>query len=749
MDLDYYLDKFRHLKMNPHSEGKSPHKVCLLLAVMELVQNGTIRNNRIVLDNNLKDQFSRYFKLYSHVGDRNNPGTPFFHLKGEGFWHLAFFEGVDEEAVNNYNSYSISHAYLDSELFTLIESGEYFNNFKNALLQNFESQEADLISLCDLFSEISKSWPEAIKEQYSKHPLAELFRNKLESKITNLCHQFDSSYLVKASAGSGNWANVPWVSILDPKITMTTQNGVYPVYLFCSDGSGIYLSLNQGTTNPTKEYGPKIAKERALEIKEDLLKKIPGLKEWGLSEIDLHATTALGKSYEVPSIVAKFYSSESIPQDEVLEQDLQDLLSFYSQVSVADSQCRTDTVETIQSLPKSFLLLAGISGTGKTRFVRKQAELTGSLNDTYCLVCVRPDWHEPSDLLGYVSRLGGKPTYIVTDVLCFLVKAWQEIMQAGIELNDSCVSGASAILNQIRPFWLCLDEMNLAPVEQYFADYLSVLETRDWSVANDNFTYSCEPLLKASVFNNGVAKPQLRNDLGLSDSDNDNLWDHFCKHGISLPFNLIVAGTVNMDETTHGFSRKVIDRALSFDFGEFFPNDFCTFFEPDTEVVALSYPLWSDVRDREVLAATCDSKGERTVAFLEELNSVLCDTPFQLAYRALNELLLSVVAASPQDDPALLAVWDDFVMCKVLPRIEGDADKLTKIDAGGKSIELLDALTAILDVQFEMIKEGTIRPDLYRKDSSGTFIPVACRSLKKLQWMKARLNSAGFTSFWP
>ncbi len=74
-------------------------------------------------------------------------------------------------------------------------------------------------------------------------------------------------------------------------------------------------------------------------------------------------------------------------------------------------------------LPKPFLLLAGISGTGKTRFIREQAKFLSSNQDNYCLTSVRPDWHEPSDLLGYVSRLSGKAEYVVTDVLKFIVQA--------------------------------------------------------------------------------------------------------------------------------------------------------------------------------------------------------------------------------------------------------------------------------------------------------------------------------------
>lgn len=422
-----------------------------------------------------------------------------------------------------------------------------------------------------------------------------------------------------------------------------------------------------------------------------------------------------------------------------------------------------------KNISKPFILLAGISGTGKTRFVREQAKATGSIEETYCLTSVRPDWHEPSDLLGYISRLGEQPQYIATDVLRFIVKAWKEIIEEIIFENGEPADWRGRKLAEIRPFWLCLDEMNLAPVEQYFSDYLSILETREWKEPEPesklDYYYDCDPLIKGELFSSldsghkqGFEKPSnlLAKDLGLdltADPDKD-IWAYFLKYGIAIPFNLIVAGTVNMDETTHGFSRKVIDRALSFDFGEFFPNDYNEFFLPQTSHIALSYPIWSQASQSD-LADTIDPDGTKTVAFLTAVNKVLKNTPFELAYRALNELLLAVVSAQPQDDLTLKAVWDDFMMCKVLPRIEGDSDKLTT--ANGKA--LLDELNAVLAEQLMPIWQAeenaaNQRPDLYREKIAGTtdeekVLPIPCRSKSKLKWMSDRLASATFTSFWP
>ncbi|MDX1490987.1 MAG: hypothetical protein R3332_06855 [Pseudohongiellaceae bacterium] len=429
-------------------------------------------------------------------------------------------------------------------------------------------------------------------------------------------------------------------------------------------------------------------------------------------------------------------------------------------------------------LYKPFLLLAGISGTGKTRFVRKQSEaskkfaetfgLNGNRNDIYCLTSVRPDWHEPSDLLGYISRLNGNAEYITTDVLQFIAKAWRAIADSNltVEVQESedqgerlVVAGERDALEQVLPYWLCLDEMNLAPVEQYFADYLSVLETREWRWTDDGFTYSSDALLKPATIEAVADKEDLREALGfgsVEDGKYNELWELVCQYGLGIPFNLLVAGTVNMDETTHGFSRKVIDRALSFDFGAFFPNDYNDFFTPTSCNKRLSYPIWSNASKADLIN-TFDADGTKTVAFLSTVNLVLKNTPFELAFRALNELLLAVASSQPQDDLTLKAVWDDFMMCKVLPRIEGDSDKLTTSNRK----DLLEELSAVLLDQLAPIWQAgqgdkNQRPDLHREKivadgatEEEKVLRIPCRSKAKLKWMSARLASATFTSFWP
>ena len=330
--------------------------------------------------------------------------------------------------------------------------------------------------------------------------------------------------------------------------------------------------------------------------------------------------------------------------------------------------------------------------------------------------------------LGYISHLRSKPKYITTDVLRFIVQAWKHIADSGFDLKTGKVTEEQ--LNEIQPYWLCLDEMNLAPVEQYFADYLSILETRQWN----GEVYQCAPLLKPSVFEN--IQPT---DLGLGEGD--ELWKHFKEAGVSIPFNLIVAGTVNMDETTHGFSRKVLDRALSFDFNEFYPNDFQQYFSSRTKPKNLTYSVYSDARqsvdiNEPFIKESCN--------FLSKINQKLTGTPFELAYRALNELLLSVKCINPKNEIELQSVWDDFLMMKVLPRIEGDSEKLDFDDE--KS--LLTNLEAIIKEQLSAIWEGEKRIDLFRETNEGDVINIECQSKAKISWMQTKLEKFGFTHFW-
>ncbi len=370
------------------------------------------------------------------------------------------------------------------------------------------------------------------------------------------------------------------------------------------------------------------------------------------------------------------------------------LWSKFNQMSRKSSIISNSYKEiTLAIKTKPFILLAGISGTGKSRLVRTLAYKTCDKEElridlkkpgNFELIPVRPNWHDSSELMGYVSRINGEK-YITTSFLQFIAKAWKH--------TDV-------------PFFLCLDEMNLAPVEQYFAEYLSIIETRQ--VQNDELV--SDFIISRAGFENKALYTQLLNDLELSE-------DNFLE-GISIPHNLVVIGTVNMDETTHSFSRKVLDRAMTFEM-----NNVDLTAGLDLQKNDWSYPESFISKDEvigkytsgaEVYSQTFKEKDE-VISFLGKINIELEGTPFKIAYRVRDEFLIYCYYASLNPSSNWLTnALDEISSMKILSRIEGDETKTGNV---------LKNLQKILHADFK-------------------------KSNAKLKEMETRLQSNGYTSFW-
>lgn len=357
---------------------------------------------------------------------------------------------------------------------------------------------------------------------------------------------------------------------------------------------------------------------------------------------------------------------------------------------------------------KPFLLLAGISGTGKSRIVRELAracwdegskEFNKQKPKNFEMIQVKPNWHDSTELFGYVSRISGKPEFVVGDFLKFIAKAWE---------------------NKDVPYFLCLDEMNLAPVEQYFAEYLSVIESRK---CNEDGIITTDAIFKK-------VEEEWYFNLTAQLTSDETIRRQFNEIGITLPQNLIVVGTVNMDETTFSFSRKVLDRAMTIEMNEV---DLKGGLESHYEAIGkLGYDeligtCVEGVDVYKVYPEVCD----KVIAYLQMLNDELEGTPFKVAYRTRNEFLLYVVNNLPynkdQDgndipqDKVIQRALDEITSMKILSRIEGDETKVSK-----------NFLTSLEDVIKNSLKEIEIAYSV---------------SLKKLDEMKKRLDS-GYTSFW-
>ena len=427
---------------------------------------------------------------------------------------------------------------------------------------------------------------------------------------------------------------------------------------------------------------------------------------------------------------------------------------------------------------KPFMLLAGISGTGKSRIVREFAfkscpvelqDADGTEPGNYCMIEVKPNWHDSTELLGYWSNLNKQ--YMFTKFVKFLIKAK---------------------MYPETPFFVCLDEMNLAPVEQYFAEFLSVLETRK-HIENEEG----EVCIKSGVL---VDKEYFKkvgevgnNSLGHAyptcPTDRDiymKLFDIVDKAemekvpandaktltevGLTLPENVFIVGTVNMDDTTHQFSRKVIDRAMTIEMNG---GNLADIFSDKDELVYAEQPLTMDnlqakyVSAKEVLTLCSTVKDNEDILNyikgngkeglpqrLEEINKVLNGTPFTVSYRVMNELTIYLAVLLDQAEEKgeevtldsfkgyVETAIDKILLMKILPRVEGDDEMFHISDKERNANELSDqAEDGHEFTKLDWLKQ--IAPQ-HNEDNQNEYMAV-----DKLSEMIERLNRQSFTRFWP
>lgn len=315
---------------------------------------------------------------------------------------------------------------------------------------------------------------------------------------------------------------------------------------------------------------------------------------------------------------------------------------------------------------KPFVILAGTSGTGKTRLVRLFAEAIGA---EYSLVSVRPDWSDSSDLFGHVDL---NQKFIKGDIIDFV---------------------KSAELNPNKPYILCLDEMNLARVEYYMSDILSTIETRRF----ENGQIVTDAVIPTSIYGNDTAAAG--------------------RYGkVMLPGNLYIVGTVNMDETTFPFSKKVLDRANTIEFSfvdllampsfaktavtaQTFPNAFLA-----AEYITLND---CDAADREYIEGVCTK--------LQRINNILETANAHIGYRVRDEIVFYMLNNKKAKLLEENIAFDNQIMQKILPRIQGSSESIKK---------MLDELLKLCESE---------------KYEAST---------KKINFMVKRYEEDGFTSYW-
>ncbi len=347
---------------------------------------------------------------------------------------------------------------------------------------------------------------------------------------------------------------------------------------------------------------------------------------------------------------------------------------------------------------KPFVILTGISGTGKTKIAQIFAEYIcqddapEARSKRIAFVSVRPDWMENRGLLGYYNLLDEKyHTTVVTEILL------------------------ESALNPDKPYFIILDEMNLAKVEQYFSDFLSIMESRTPS------NHHGEPILlhhaEEADAHNGSKIPGKLN----------------------IPPNVFFTGTVNVDESTYMFSPKVLDRANVIEFNDVNIASYSKgysesegFILKESNIIKKLMP--ADSESPFCSRADYEQTKEDVDIFFKEMLDILSPYNLHFGYRVINEISRFVINAKEEiaklniDD-----VLDIQMLQKILPKFHGSQAKL------GEPLNQLFKLCAkpghVLDASKAVDADYLTHNARYP------------RSAAKLSRMLRNLSIQGYTSF--
>ena len=437
---------------------------------------------------------------------------------------------------------------------------------------------------------------------------------------------------IDISFGIGRASAIPWIAFTGFK--QTVKNGIYPVYHYYKDFNVLILAFGVSETNvPEFNWRDFESKQTIKEYFDEYFSKKP--RRYG------------------NSFVFKVYDANSLPSKDILKSDLHEIIEIYKnqfskkrkrnqKIIQLDFDAFLFKVELVNSnlsyssylisrftaslLTKPFLILTGLSGSGKTKLAQSFVQWICQEERQYRIIPVGADWTNREPLLGYPNSLNSdeyvKPDSGALDLL--------------IEANE----------NPDQPYFLILDEMNLSHVERYFADFLSAMESKEPIPLH----VSEEPI-------NGVPGK------------------------LKLPGNLFVIGTVNIDETTHMFSPKVLDRANTIEFRiskEQMRGFLSEIREIDMDAIvgkgaSMAQSFLQLSQDKSLDIEHKEEISETLLQFFDELGK----TGAEFGYRSATEMLrlirnLGTLDKELSTDEKL----DIAIIQKLLPKLHGSRRKL-------------------------------------------------------------------------
>lgn len=586
-------------------------------------------------------------------------------------------------------------------------------------------------SITSNIREFSNNYKNEVEFKYSGELATyKLLVNVLPSQIADLIKDVRPSATVKGSIGKGNNTYYPWIGIFDPKVSTGATNGFYVVLLFSDDFEDIYMTLNQGSTQQSKE---QINNYRSFvysnyDFIEGFSKgKIP---ENGLVKTKHGSAAEKGRKYQETNIFYKKYEVAQIKEEDFVYNflkivriyfDCADKFSLYKHPKTephpdnnlkkgnqiikepnvdfnrksfydAASEAGYFINEKLSSrfisslLTKPFVILTGLSGSGKTKLAQAFAMWVCENENQYCIVPVGADWTNREPLLGFPNALK-QNEYVKPDnkVLDLIIEAKEDLE---------------------KPYFLILDEMNLSHVERYFADFLSVMESKG--------KISLHP--------------------GKED------WDGIPSN-IEFPKNLFIIGTVNIDETTYMFSPKVLDRANVIEF-RVAKEEMENYLHSHSTInlkslIGAGAPMAANfieiAIDNSLVVKEPVEVNEALMLFFCELKK----TGAEFGYRSAAEILrFAAVVNKIEPTWTMINIIDAAIMQKLLPKVHGSRRKLEPI------LKTLGLLCLQNGQKFDDFLSPKIEIDL--ADAARIKYPL---SFEKILRMYDNLISNGFTSY--
>lgn len=276
------------------------------------------------------------------------------------------------------------------------------------------------------------------------------------------------------------------------------------------------------------------------------------------------------------------------------------------------------------------VILSGMSGTGKSKLINLYAKTLG-LNDRFRMIPVSPAWTDDTDLLGYLDYKNMLYRPADTDLVNFLINAQN---------------------NPEKLYMVCFDEMNLARVEHYFSQFISVLENSD----DERYIQLYNSNLENRVYNSNIYPSK-----------------------ILVRKNVIFVGTVNVDESTFHFSDKVLDRA------NVIKLNMCSFnklaevkkniISEDIDTIDFNTKNFFETNN------TFFTMTDDELSFLDELNYCLKENNprMGIGYRVISQIN-QYLSAIPQDiGYGRQEAFDNLIVQRILTKLRGADDQIIKL----------------------------------------------------------------------